>query len=336
MAFFAKRPDVIVVETDPFLLPLIGRILRWKHRCRIVVYVQDVYPDVAVALGKIREGRFTRFLRGWLHATYRLADRVVVLGDDMREVLSSSRISDQRLVCIPNWADTNRILPLEKDNSFRKREGINGQFVVMYSGNMGLCQILDEVLDSADRLRHRSDLLFVFIGDGASKQRLMQSASDRGLNNVRFLPYQPQSDLSSSLSAADLHVVPLDPRVTGCLVPCKLYGILAAGVPALVLADEKSDTSRTVKEAGVGSVVQPGNVAQLAETISWYVDHRGELGEMGRKARWLAESEFDRKIASARFGQLIFDVLSGNRTSSRPVSPPRFEPVKIEQGAPTA
>ncbi|MBI3865247.1 MAG: glycosyltransferase family 4 protein [Planctomycetia bacterium] len=335
-ATFASRPAAIVVETDPFPLPLLARFLSWRHRCRLIVYLQDIYPDVAVALGKVREGRFTRFLRSRLYSTYRCADQVVVLGDDMRAALSASRIAPERVTRIANWADTSRIRPVRPDNPFRNREQLADRFVVMYSGNLGLCQNLDEVLKAAELLQGRTDVAFVLIGDGASRVRLQQTALQRGLFNVRFLPYQPVAELASSLSAADLHLVPLDPRVTGLIVPCKLYGILAAGVPALVVADERSETSRVVAEAGVGKVVPPGNASRLAEDIGWCADHRHELEEMGRRARRLAESEYDRKIATARFGEMLKVVLSGQSAEQKQTDSSSGNPAAVRAESPAA
>src|SRR5262249_39539950 len=175
-AFFAPRPDAIVVETDPFLLPILGRALAWRHRSRLVVYLQDIYPDVAIALGKVREGAFTRFLRRWLFAIYRGAGRVVVLGEDMRDVLTRSGVPTDRISVMPNWADTTRVYPIRENNAFRRRENLDGKFVVMYSGNMGLCQSLDDVLDAAARLRARTEILFLMVGDGASRSRLHKFA----------------------------------------------------------------------------------------------------------------------------------------------------------------
>jgi GDP-L-fucose synthase len=312
IAIFAARPDVVIVETDPFLLPLLGRCLRWRHKCRLVVYLQDIYPDIAIAVGKVRDGWFTRFLRRRLFAVYRRADRVIVLGADMRAVLTKAGIPNDRISSLSNWVDTTRIYPIGTGNAFRLREQLDGHFVVMYSGNMGLCQNLDEILEAVHRLRGRQDIQFVMIGDGASRARLERTARDRQLHNVRFLPYQPLAELAQSLSAADLHLVPLDPRVTGCLVPSKLYGILAAGVPALVVADELSEVSCVIRDSAAGRVVAPGNPEQLAEVIGWCADHRRELEVMGRRARRLAEQEYDRKTATGRFAQLLKNVLAGS------------------------
>jgi nucleoside-diphosphate-sugar epimerase/glycosyltransferase involved in cell wall biosynthesis len=312
LATFGARTDVVIVETDPFLLPLLGRCLKWRHRCKLIVYLQDIYPDIAVAMGKVREGWFTRFLRRRLVAAYRAADRVIVLGSDMRAVLCDAGVPADRITCLPNWVDTRRIYPIKTGNEFRLREQLDGQFVVMYSGNMGICQNLDEVLAAAERLRIRRDVQFVMVGDGASRARLEQSSRERQLSNVRFLPYQPLATLAHSLSAADLHLVPLDARVTGRVVPSKLYGILAAGAPALVVADERSEASRVIREAAAGRVVAPGNPQQLAEVIAWCADHRRELDVMGRRGRRLAEREYDRKTATGRFAKLLNNVLAGN------------------------
>jgi glycosyltransferase involved in cell wall biosynthesis len=315
-ALCVSRPAAVVVETDPFLLPIIGRWLQWRHRCRLIIYLQDIYPDVAIALGKVRDGWFTRALRRWLFSIYRRADQVIVLGEDMRSVLTAAGIPDDRIAVLPNWADTTQIFPIRQANAFRLREQLAGYFVVMYSGNMGLCQSLDDVLEAADRIRDRRDIVFVLVGDGASRSRLEQIAREKRLENVRFLPYQPHSELAHSLSAADLHLVPLDARVTGCLVPSKLYGVLAAGVPSLVIADEHCEASRVVERSNTGKVVTPGHPEQLAETIAWCADHRPELLEMGSRARRLAEGEFDRKTATGRFAGLLRDVIGGLRHDS--------------------
>ena len=199
VALFAPRPQVVVVETDPFLLPLLGRCLQRWHGCRLVVYLQDIYPDVAIAVGKVRDGWFTRLLRRSLFAVYRRADRVIVLGEDMRALLTDSGIPDERITSLPNWVDTTRIAPVPVRNRFREREQLDGKFVVMYSGNMGLCQNLDEILETAQLLRDRPQIELVLIGGGASRARLEETARAKQLPNVRFRDYQPLAELAHSL-----------------------------------------------------------------------------------------------------------------------------------------
>ncbi len=316
-----ERPDVLVVESDPFLLPLLGRSWRRRHRCRFVVYLQDVYPDVAVALGKVREGWFTGWLRRRLIQAYCEADRVIVLSEDMKRRLANHGVPEERMVILPNWADAEAVIPLKEDNAFRQRHGWQDRFVVMYSGNMGLCQNLQSVLELADRVRDREDVVFVLIGDGAARQDLQQEAKQRKLTNVHFLPYQPRETLSESLSAGDLHLVPLDARATGCIMPSKLYGVMASGSAVLAIAEEDSDLHRLVSEEQIGVAAPQDDLTALEQSVLWCADHRDELMVMGKRARQLAEQVYDRPLAVRRFAKLLHQVLGHVSDPVEPAAP---------------
>src|ERR1019366_5348905 len=135
-----------------------------------------------------------------------------------------------KLAIVPNWADPSAIRPAEGTNGLRQEGGVGDRFVVMYSGNLGLSQNLEPVLEVARELRDQP-VLFVLIGEGAAKAELVKQAAAMGLDNVRFLPYQPKEKLGESLTAADVHLIPLRRGLAGYIVPSKLYGILAAGRP---------------------------------------------------------------------------------------------------------
>jgi colanic acid biosynthesis glycosyl transferase WcaI len=307
--FRMQRPSIIVVETDPPLLSLIGGLLQRWRKIPLVVYLQDIHPDIGVALGKLRDSWLTRLLRRRLFAVYRRADRVVVLSRDMRQRLLDGGVDQQRVVIVPNWVDTALIRPIKQRNAFRRNHGLDGRLLVMYSGNLGLCQRLEDVVAAAERLKMRTDLLFLLIGDGAMRSRLEQQVRDLALTNVRFLPYQPKARLSESLSAADLHLVPLDPRVADCLMPSKLYGILASGTPLLAIAPQECELADLVRQHRVGQVVAAGQPQVLATAIEEVVADPEEIDAMGRRARDLAEKRFDRHQVTARFAQLLKSVL---------------------------
>jgi colanic acid biosynthesis glycosyl transferase WcaI len=308
-ALWAPRPDLVVVETDPPLLAFLGRLLQLWHRARLVVYLQDLYPDVAVALGKLREGFLARTLRRLLRAVYRRADRVVVLSRDMQSLLVAWGLDAEQIECLPNWIDTNLVRPCHGRNAFRARHQLDDRFVVMYSGNMGLCQRLEDVIVAAQRLADQRQVEFVLVGDGASRAALEQMARDLRLTQVRFLPYQPKGSLAESLSAADLHLLPVDPRVIACLMPSKLYGILAAGRPVLAVAPAGCELAEIVRHEGVGRVVTPGCPDELAAAIAWAVAHREELEAMGLAARRLAVDRYDRRTLTTQFAKMIDSVL---------------------------
>lgn len=302
-SLFLRRPDVVVVETDPPLLCFLGLLLRWRYRCRLVVYLQDVYPDVALKLGKLPDGVLYRLLRRWMHGAYRRADHVIVLSEDMRDLLLSSGVAPDRIAIVPNWVDTDLIHPVKDQNAFRERHGLAGRFVVMYSGNLGLSQRLEHFLEAARLLADVDQIRFVLVGDGATKDALVERARELDLSNVLFLGYQAKSELAESLSAADLHFIVLDPAVAGCLMPSKMYGILASGTPMVAAASTSSELARIIAGCDVGFVVDFGDPGALAERIEWAYRNPSVLQAMGRRSRQLAVDRYDRKYITRRFGE---------------------------------
>jgi glycosyltransferase involved in cell wall biosynthesis len=321
-AWRRHRPEIVVVETDPPLLCLLGAWLRRRHNCKLVVYLQDIHPDVAVAVGKLRSGRLTNLLRRRFFDVYRSADRLVVLSEDMRGVLVDGGVENERIVTVPNWSDTRRIRPApHEQNTFRRAHVPDGAVAVVYSGNMGLCQGLETVLDAAELLADRTDVRFLLIGNGVSKSLLQTDARRRGLDNIRFLDYQPKEMLSDSLGAADVHLVPVDPRVAHYLMPSKLYGVLAAGRPVIAATRSDCELARIIEKEEIGFVVPPGDARKLAERIVWCADNREQMATMHRLSRQLAEDHYDRRLQTERFRELLFDLVE-HQPADKPVDRP--------------
>lgn len=308
-ALIARRPDVIIVESDPPLLCLLGRVLRWRFRCKSIVYLQDIYPHLAVALGKLPDNRVTKLLEHRFAAAYRRADRVVVLSADMRDVVIEAGVPAESIVVIPNWIDATKIQPTKTNNPFRVELDIDDKFVVMYSGNLGLCQGLDNILDAAEHLSSRADIVFLLVGDGAARKELEASVAQRKLTNVTFVNYQPLSRLGESLSAADLHLVPVDGRVYRYLMPSKLYGVLASATPVLTVAPPQSELAQLVTQEKVGANVIPDQPIQLADQITTFADS-ADLTNYSNRARSLAISTFDRPVVTNQFRNLLNEVLA--------------------------
>jgi len=303
-ALWQRRPDIIVAETDPPVLGALGVLLKWRHRCRLVVYLQDLYPEVGLVLGKLRPGLLTWTLRHLTQFGLRHADRVVVLAEDMKQRVLDRGIAAERIDIVPNWADADLLRPGGADEELRREWNPAGHLAVMYSGNLGLSQKLDDVLAVARELRG-VPVVFLFVGDGAAKERLAQQAADWQLDNVRFFPYQPKARLRESLQAADVHLVPLQRGLAGCIVPSKLYGILACGLPYLAIVDAESEAARITREHGCGRWVEPDSVPALVDAIRWCIEHRADLQEMGQRGRTLAEREYDRPVCVGKFKAVL-------------------------------
>ncbi len=211
---------------------------------------------------------------------------------------------------IPNWSDCDLIRPLDREqNPFLVRQQLDDRFVVMHSGNMGLTQRL-EVLVQATRNPHwPANAVLLLVGDGAAKQDLQSITSESPNDRVRFLPYQPREELAESLSAADLHVVSMHENITGCLCPSKLYGILAAGRPVLAIADRATDLCQTVRDNELGWCCDPGDSEAIAQAVADAATDSAARLAAGERARRVACEQFDRKVVVTQFSKLLNECL---------------------------
>jgi glycosyltransferase involved in cell wall biosynthesis len=238
----------------------------------------------------------------------RRADRIVAIGETMRTRLEAKGAPPKKIRVIPNWVDVSEIGPRPRDNAWAVENGLVGKFVVMHSGNVGHAQDLDTLVRAAERLRELDDVVIAVVGLGARRAEVMRLAERLGLDNVRFLPYQPRERLSESLSTADVHVVGLAPGLAGYVVPSRLYGILAAGRPVIAAVDGESETAEIVRSADCGYHVPPASPDLLAAAIRRCHASRSELARLGENARAYVEREGGRQVAMERYRALLAEV----------------------------
>lgn len=305
----ARRPDIVLCMTDPPIIANVALVVARRFRAPLVVVSQDVFPEIAVRLKRLENPLLVAVLRGLIAHYLRHADRIIAIGDTMRLRLIEKGAPPERVHVIPNWVDTEALVPVERENGWAREQGLDGRFVVMHSGNIGHAQNLDALIRSATFLRDLDRLAIVLIGSGARRNEFGALAELLEVDAVRFLDYQPRDVLSQSLSAAHVHVVGLAHGLSGYVVPSRLYGILAVGRPVIVAADDDSETARVVREAGCGVVVPPGRPELLAEAIRRAYDGELPLEEMGRLAREHVVAEEDRGIAVGRYRALLRELL---------------------------
>jgi colanic acid biosynthesis glycosyl transferase WcaI len=310
-ALRAERPDVVLCMTDP---PVVGDValgVARRFRAPLVVISQDVFPEIAVQLGRLENPAVVALLRSLIGFYLRRADRIVAIGETMRERLVGKGASPDRIAVIPNWVDATKVVPAPKDNAWAREHDFHERFVVMHSGNIGHAQNLDALVRSTTFLRDLDDVAVAIVGGGARHAALSELVDVLEADAVQFLPYQPRELLSLSLSSADLHVVGLARGLAGYVVPSRLYGILAVGRPVLVAAEQDSETAQLVVAVGCGIVVPPGRPELIAEVIRRAHDGGYDLEEMGRRGREYVVAEADRSVAVARYERLLLEVVDG-------------------------
>ena len=308
-----ERPDVVLCMTDPPVIADVALLVARRFDVPLVVVSQDVFPEVAVALKRLDNPALVELLRLATRTYLKRADRVVAIGDTMRERLVAKGADGDRIVVIPNWTDTSDLEPRPRDNAWAREHGLVGKFVVMHSGNIGHAQDLDTLIRAATFLRDLDDLRIVLIGGGARRDELKELAKLLEVEQVAFMGYQPRELLADSLSSADIHVVGLARGLSGYVVPSRLYGVLAVARPVLAAAEADSETAKVIAQVGAGLVVPPGRPELLARAIRQAHDGEHDLDELGRRGREWVAGEGDRQVAIGRYRELLHEVTNGRR-----------------------
>lgn len=320
--FTVRRPDVFLVESTPPLIVAAAATASRMRRVPLVHTVQDLYPEVACALGAIHpHGFLSESLSGLHRWALGTCSRVVALGEDMRRVLRE-RYGLEGVEIIPNWADSEAMGVDEAEVAgLREAWGLSGRKVVMYSGNMGRGHTFDEVLAVARGWRDRADTAFLFVGGGERRAAIQRASTQPGGENIFLRPYQDRVALGSSLAVGDVHLITQRPETEGLIVPSKLYGILGVGRPVVFVGPEGSEVARTLSDSGAGITVKPGDRAGLERALRRYLEDPGATrtaGEAGRS--WLQEVG-DRRIRTAAYEKVFREVAGDVRTPARATAP---------------
>jgi glycosyltransferase involved in cell wall biosynthesis len=300
-AFFAllakaRTGTVVVALTDPPLISVIAALVCTLRRARLVNWVQDVFPEVAVGIG-MRGRRGLALVRGLRDWSLRMARRNVVLGERMAGRLPTPSVVQH------NWA-LDSVSPVPADaNPLRNEWGLGDRFVVGYSGNLGRVHEFATITAAMPEL---PDVTFLIIGAGAQLEAVQRET--RHLPNVQFRPYQPRERLSESLSSADVHLISLQPQLEGLVMPSKFYGVLAAARPAIFIGDAEGEVARLIRANDCGFVVAPGDAGALAVAIRTLSADRSRCEAMGRRGRELHEARFAPAIALRGWERILTEV----------------------------
>ena len=335
-----RRPaDGVVFLTTPPLLSFLGRVALALRGQRYGIWSMDLHPDAEFAAGMLNPRGVVGRLLEWANATgYRRADFVVDLGTYMKRRLVAKGVAPERTHTVHVWSRVEEVEPTPRARNPLIRElGLEGRFVVMYSGNAGLVHDFGAVLEAMLRMRDDPRVYFLFVGGGPQRARIETFARQHALANFSYREYFPREQLRHSLSVADAHLITLREPFAGIAVPGKLYGIMASGRPAIFVGPERSESAEAIRDADCGVVIDPASdrdpAGTLVSTIRRWADQpdaASRLGAAGREA-FLARYErlsnceaFERVIRrtwGAGRAALLSDA-SVNTRHSETVSPP--------------
>jgi colanic acid biosynthesis glycosyl transferase WcaI len=285
---------------------VLSGLLAGAWRVPLVTVVHDLYPDVAVESGALRNSFAVAALRRVEQLQYRLSRHLVVLGESTRNLLVRERgIPAGRVSVVPVWLDPDEIRPGPRDNAWRREAGVGqDRFLVLYSGTAGIvsgAEVLEQVAPLVE-----TDVDLVLVGGGSAWKALEERRRSGGLPpNLKLFPYQPRERLAEVQAASDLSLLTLLPGRGRTSVPSKLQGYMAAGRPVLASVDPDCDSARLVERGGFGIVTSPGDPAAIAEGIRDARRDGDRLHEWGRRARAAFERENARDTVIDGYADLL-------------------------------
>lgn len=259
-----SRADVIVCLTSPPLVPVVARWARLRHRkARLVHWAMDLYPDVAVALGEVREGSLLHRLTGSLMGeTYRACDRIIVLDEDMA---ARVRLHGAESEVLAPWPPP---VGGSEEEWPRREHAERADFIWLYSGNLGRAHEWETLLE-AQALLERDGLKIdlVFQGGGTEREAALARAQELGLRRCHWQPYAGEEDLVPSLLAADCLIATQRPETSGCLWPSKLALALQLERPLVWVGAPDGAVGRRLRDEG-HFCFAPGDATGLAAGIA--------------------------------------------------------------------
>lgn len=303
--------DAILCSSPPPFTPLVAWIHSRTRRVPYAVKITDLATEAAISTGILAPGLLARLARSLERFNYRGARSVSVLCRSFKAQLVELGVPADQVFVVPDWADTVRIQPLERQNRFRCEQGFDpSDFVVLHAGNMGLKQKLETVIEAA-ALTEKSGvpIKWLLVGDGEDREQLQQMARARSLSSVRFLRLLPRETLPWALASADLLILAQRASVTDAVIPSKLLTYMASGRAIVASVNAQSEAARRLNDARCGVIVTPEDPRALTDAVARLRELPGDLDEFGRRARAYVEANFSQAAVLGSYDRFFDTVL---------------------------
>jgi glycosyltransferase involved in cell wall biosynthesis len=309
IAPFLSKADVVISTSPQFFNGLAGYVVSRLKRAKWVLEIRDLWPESIVAVGAIKNQKIIDALEWVEKFAYRKADHIVPVTNAFRKHILARGGSDDRITVIRNGVDLNFFAEQPVDETFAESIGVKNKFVAAYVGTHGMAHGLDVILNAAEKLRERDDIVFLTAGDGAERSRLEQEVTRRGLHNVKMLGQLPKSQMPALWSVTGVSLVllkKLDLFLT--VIPSKIFETMAMKKP--IILGVRGESQEIIESAGSGVCIEPENADELARAILKMADSPEYCKQLGEAGKMCVAAEFDRTVLAKRFEAVLINVAS--------------------------
>jgi len=285
LIFSFEKYVLIICISHPLLLGLVAYVVSRFKEVSFVFHVQDLQPDAAVELGMLKKGLFTSFLYSIEHFIYNKADYISTISEGMRNKIINKGFAKDKVKLFYNWANTEILKPMTKDNPFAKKHNLDKKFVVLHAGNMGEKQDMRIILEAARKMKLDNSIYFLLVGRGSKRAFVEDYIKKNALSNVLLLEIQPKSVVNQMFSSADVALITQTKEVKNIVMPSKVFGPASVKRPLIVAAADDCEISKVVKKYNFGIVITPEEPNELVAAIN-KVKKDGKWAElMGENGR---------------------------------------------------
>ena len=299
------RPQGLIVYSPPLPLALVGSWIR-RSGVRTLLNIQDLFPQNAIDLGILRSKAQIKFFKALEHFAYKTSDIVTVHSEGNRQMLLQQQPEfAAKIKLLHNWVDVDHHNNAQATVDFKKTWGITQKHVAVFAGVMGPSQYLDLILNIAAQMQDRSDLLFLMVGDGKEKERLQELVKQTGLNNVRFEGFISRDVYPDLLAACSIGLVCLSPQNQTPVVPGKILGHMAAGLPVAAFLHTTSDAHSMIAEAGCGISANSGNLSACVNALQNLLANEATFAEIGQRGKRYAIAHFSKEVCVTQLEAML-------------------------------
>ncbi|MBP3374214.1 MAG: glycosyltransferase family 4 protein [Bacteroidaceae bacterium] len=303
----AKDIDLIYLASTPPIQGVLGGLLKKIKKVPFVYNLQDIFPDSLAGTGLAKkDGLLWKIGRVIENFTYRNADKIIVISEDFKRNIMEKGVPEEKIVVVYNWVDEEAVkhVPREENKLFDMYGLDRKKFYVTYSGNIGLTQNMDMLLEVAKELEEDPNIQFVLIGEGAYKKRVEEIIAEKNIGNVTLLPFQPYEDISHVFSLGDAGLVISKPGVGENSVPSKTWSILSASRPVLANFDE-NELKTIVSENQCGIFTKAGDKETFKQAILDLYHDREHCEQLGRNGREFILKNLTRAVGTQKYVDVI-------------------------------
>ena len=305
-----EKPDIIITSSPTFFSIFSGYWYSIRKKAPFVLEIRDLWPAAMIELGVVKEGLITRALEKMELFFYRKCKRLIMVTKSFKDNVINRGIDGEKIHVITNGVDQELFYPREKSRSLIEKYSMNDKFVISYVGAHGISQNLSTILKVAKSLNNEEDIQFLFIGEGAEKEKLKEIANNENITNVRFIDAQPKEMIPEFYCTSDICLIPLKKiELFRTFIPSKMFEIMACGIP--IVASVEGESADILNDSKSAVVIEPDNPDEIKRAILKLKEDRSLHDQLAKRGPVYVEKNYSRRKFANEYLEIMKSITGG-------------------------